>query len=215
VRLTKANFNKGDEMNKTTLFLLLLLTLISVPAFAQYDPDYPDYDIGGGGGGGASCHTCEGDSVHGFTCNSDPRANPADGYAVISEFSYCKTYNVPSGACGPSYCEVSGLCWAEASNNGHNGAINAERQVIGITTYFREAKLPDGSLLITQEALEDFIALTDRALEGESYESANQHRLAAFRAEFKRLVGRDLKPGSIPRWGHKPVKAPAATVAAL
>ena len=203
-------------MKKQGLFLTLLFIVLAVPAFAQLDvcDPYCSPDLGIGSGNGfvdGTCATCVGNQYDGFWCYRAPLAGP--GESAFLGYAQCLPHN--NMMSGFKWCEVSQMCWGQIADNGHGDALSPEQQIKGIETYLREATKLDGSSVISADALNDFIAATDFALRGETYASARDLRLAAYRAKFKALVGRELKPGAIPVWGHPLTKTPSSTVATL
>jgi hypothetical protein len=201
-------------MKKTTILLAILLTLVSVGAYAQpggYENPADDPTWGDGGGGQTCTMGCYGSPTTGYHCTEPyPLAGP--GQTAVAMYSYCVPHNPCLDCQGPAYCEVGGRCWGHISSSAQS--LGAEQQIMGITEFLRESKLPNGSPTISASDLDDFIAFTDAALEKQPYQAALQARLASYRAKFATLVGRELKPGHIPVLPHKPMKAPASTIAA-
>jgi hypothetical protein len=195
-------------MRTKTIFLFLMVMLVSVGAFAQNDDEvyYPDYGLDGGGGGGwGICYRC---AIYGNnTASCLPGEFDPERPFGYPGYTSCTRHQVPPGYQGPPYCTVSGFCLSVGANK--DSASELERQTVAIATYFLESKL------MKPDDLSDFIAVTDYALRDNPQASgASRKRLDMYRAKFKLLTGDELKPGYVPVHPKPPTKAPASITAA-
>lgn len=201
--------------NAIRIFLATAALLVSVGVFAQPAQENPDPDPGGSGGGN-DCKTCipVNNYAHCYALRSDADCFDSNGHLmgwcnVAIGYSSCVPRMSPTGS---AYCDTSGTCAVAQDASTKVVGHQVEDQIAGIRAFL----IQDG--VISDADLNDFIAVTDFALRGEPYAVAAQKRLAAYRAEFNRLVARgdplrELKPGHIPVMPHKPTKAPAVVTA--
>jgi len=230
-------------MKTRTIFLVVVLALVSVGAFAQPATENPDPDPGGNGGGGL-CYFCAANSQNGnqVHCEGNPIAAPFGGWSTYSGYTQCTPHN---SNIGPGICTLNGSCigdldgWPPGPSRGESmnpdvpmhasslmvtSSFSANVQSDAIAAFLRVyvsrylalgTPIVRRSRVMTKVDIDDFVAATDYELRGETWQDAQTKRLAAYRAKFHELTtGIELEPGRIPGMPHEPTKAPAATLAA-
>lgn len=190
------------------LTVLLFLTLVSAPTFAQRGGG-TQYPVPGGGvgmtAGQGECITCALRSNGTNQCRiifstCDPATTPPANCPAFYAWSYCEDYlnnpGQPSNYCGMmNPCTVYFL-YAKNSNQPYSEVVEQEFQVEMITGYIYSRADAAG-----REEFARWMAEAETPLAKEPTACRPADRLSMYREYFREITGVQLKEGEIPAVG--------------